>query len=456
MQQTFLAGAAKVDITPTMGSNVGVDFQTHYARFFHDPLFAKALLIKDEKLTTAIIVVDICIMSSEMMDLIKKKIFIETGIEPKHVLLSSTHTHAAPAVIGLLTCAPDLAYMKILPDLIVTAVKLAISKLKPATIASGHDNVAQHVRCRRYFMKPDFVAKNPITGKADMVKTNPIGAEHLIESPVGATDPGLSFLAVKGLDGQWIAVVGNYSLHYVGDWHVDSISADYFGEFSKQIKNLLHADEEFVGIMSNGTSGDINIWDFMQPDRYPYEDLAKTKIIGNDLAVNIFNQIHKAEWDDNPSLQIEYNEIAVVISKPTASELEAAKKIVQQNDYDTITIDESGMRKIYAREQVLLNEYPDISITKVQAIRIGKLVIGALGGEFFAETGLWLKKRMKGQNYFTITFANSYDGYVAPAHEFERGGYETWRARSSYLKAGSEEVIKNELLKLLKNVCLKK
>ena len=145
-----------------------------------------------------------------------------------------------------------------------------------------------------------------------------------------------------------------------------------------------------------------------------------------------------------------------ILSKPTVAELDAAKVIVQQNDYGTITIDESGIRNIYAREQLLLNEYPDTSITKVQAIGIGKLIIGTLGGEFFAETGLWLKANMKGLHYFTISFANSYDGYVAPAHEFERGGYETWRARSSYLKAGSEEIIRNELLKLLKTVCLKK
>ncbi len=456
MKTTFLAGAAKVDITPTMGSNVGVDFQTHYARFFHDSLFAKVLVLKDESLTMAIIVVDICIMSSEMMDSIKEEIYRETAIEPKHILLSSTHTHAAPAVVGLLLCAPDLAYIKILPGLIVRAVIQAVSKLRPAGIASGQDNVPQHVRCRRYFMKPDFVTKNPVTNRTDIVKTNPIGAEHLIESPVALTDPGLSFLAVKGLDGRWIAVLGNYSLHYVGDWHVDSITADYFGEFSEQIKDLLNANEEFVGIMSNGTSGDINIWDFMEPDRYPTGHLAKTKLIGNDLAVNIFNQIQKAEWDENPSLQIEYNEIEVVVSKPTLAELDAAKEIVQQNDYGTLTIDESGIRSIYAREQLLLNEYPDTSITKVQAIGIGKLIIGTLGGEFFAETGLWLKANMKGLNYFTISFANSYDGYVAPAHEFERGGYETWRARSSYLKAGSEEIIRNELLKLLKTVCLKK
>ena len=118
-------------------------------------------------------------------------------------------------------------------------------------------------------MKPEYTPKNPVTGAADRVKTNPIGVEHLIIEAVAPTDPGLSFLAVKSLNDEWISVLGNYSLHYVGDWHVDSITADYFGEFSQQISQLLHTDESFIGMMSNGTSGDINIWDFMQPDRYP-------------------------------------------------------------------------------------------------------------------------------------------------------------------------------------------
>ena len=61
---------------------------------------------------------------------------------------------------------------------------------------------------------------------------------------------------------------------------------------------------------------------------------------------------------------------------------------------------------------------------------------------------------MEGTNYFTITLANSYDGYVAPAHEIERGGYETWRARSSYLEIGAENMIKEELLYLLKEILL--
>jgi neutral ceramidase len=446
------AGAAKVNITPSMGSNVGVDFKTHYARFIHDDLFAKVLMLKDENTCIAIIVVDICIMSTELMNDIKEQIKKQTGLEPQNILLSSTHTHAAGAVVGLLGCSPDMAYLKKLPALIVVAVKQAMENLQPAKIASGFTDVPEHVRCRRYFMKPGYVAKNPVTGIADMVKTNPFGGEHLIVSPAALTDPGLSFLAVKSLDDEWISVLGNYSLHYVGDWHVDSITADYFGEFSNQIQHLLNARENFVGIMSNGTSGDINIWDFVEPDRYPKEQLAKTKIIGKELALKVADQIQRAEWDHHPTLDFVFNEIEVGVRKPSINELEAAKKIVIENDFDNLTIDEIGMIKIYAREQLLLNDYPDISYSKLQAFRIGHLIIGALGGEFFAETGRWLKENSKGFNYFTITLANSYDGYVAPAHEIEKGGYETWRARSSYLEVGAEGKIKNELLRLVQVV----
>ena len=247
-------------------------------------------------------------------------------------------------------------------------------------------------------------------------------------------------------------MLGNYSLHYLGDWHVDSITADYFGEFSRQISELLQADENFVGMMSNGTSGDINIWDFMQPERYPKEDLAKTKVIGSELALKVFEKINKTDWENTPALKISYGEIEASVQKPSIKELEAAKETIKASDYDTLATDESGMIKIYAREQVLLNNYPDTSVSKVQAFKIGNLIIGALGGEFFAETGLWLKEKMKGGNYFTITLANSYDGYIIPAHEIELGGYETWRARGSYLRPGAENKIRTELLRLLKEV----
>ena len=68
-------------------------------------------------------------------------------------------------------------------------------------------------------------------------------------------------LYVRTHAGKPVALLANYSLHYVGGVGPGHASADYFGVFADRVKELLQADRQdppFVGIMSNGTSGDIN------------------------------------------------------------------------------------------------------------------------------------------------------------------------------------------------------
>ncbi len=367
-------------------------------------------------------------------------------------MLSCTHTHGAGNVAGLLFGSVDIAYRTMIPDLIVEAVVLAMKKLKPAKVSSGSVDVPEHVLCRRYLMKEGYKPINPVTGDTDLVKTNPFGAENLIDRPAASPDPGVGFLAVKGLDETWIAILGNYCLHYAGDWHVDSITADYYGEFSRQIHQKLDAGQDFVGMMSYGTGGDVNIWDFMNPDRYPKEPYAKTRIIAGDLSDRVIEALSSVNWENNPSANIRYEELELKLRKPSQEDLKAARERLLENDFNGLEINLEGLLMIYAREQLLLDEYPNTSAVSVQVIKVGNLIMGALGGEFFSETGISLKKGVPGKNYFTICLANTYDGYVPPANEFERGGYETWRARSSFLEKNAESKIRRKLLELIQNM----
>ncbi|MFC5409284.1 hypothetical protein ACFPMF_08210 [Larkinella bovis] len=448
MNAAFQAGAAQVDITPPLGTLINGDFITHYARYIHDPLYTKALVLQQGDTTIVLVIVDICAMPKDFLDEVKARIQAETGILPANILISSTHTHAAGSVASLLLGAADLPYRQKLPGLIVESVKAALQNRRPAKIGFGAVDVPEHVVCRRFFMKEGYRALNPVTGGLDGVKTNPFGDEHQIDRRVVPVDPQVGFLAVKGLDNQWISVLANYSLHYVGDWENGTITADYFGVFSDEIGRLLGADSRFVGMMSNGTSGEANIWDFLDPDRYPREHFAKSELIGKDIARKVCDALQTVAWQENPALSARYAEVEAGVRKPSAEELEAAKKLVAETYYETIQqVDMDVLRRIYAREQVLLNEYPDTILFPVQALRIGTGQIGALGGEFFAETGLRLKENRA--SYFTITMANGYIGYIPPAHEIERGGYETWRCRTSFLELGAEEIIRNRLNELL-------
>jgi neutral ceramidase len=446
----FKAGASQTDVTPPLGSLINGDFITHYAHTIHDPLYAKALVMERGETLIAIVVVDICAMARDFVDDVKSEIEKKTGIPPGNILLSSTHTHAAGSIESLLMGAADLPYRKKLPGLIVASVIAAKEKLQPARIAAGSVDAPEHVVCRRFFMKDGYIARNPVTGGVDKVKTNPAGDESKIDRRVSKMDTEVGFLTVQDLKGKWISIIANYSMHYVGDWPNGTITADYFGVFSKQLKKEIGAGDDFVCMMTNGTSGEANIWDFLAPERYPKQPFEKSGLIGKDLAGKVAAAIHGLAWEENPTLQASYKELTVGVRKPSPDEVERAKAIVGKADFEHIkTIDEDALRKIYAREQIFLYEYPDTIKSPIQLVRIGSVRIGALAGEFFAETGLALKKE-SGKNYFTVTMANGYVGYVPPAHEIELGGYETWRCRTSHLEPGAEALIRKELTGFIK------
>ena len=446
----LLAGAANVDITPPLGTFINGDFVAHYANYIHDQLHARALVFQQNELLITIVVVDICVMPKDFVDEVKSEVNRQTGIKPENMLISSTHTHAAGSVASVYLGAADLQYMRKLPALIVKSVVLAKQNVRPARIAWGSVDVPEHVLCRRYKMKDGYVAGNPAIGGVDRIKTNPFGGEDLIDHAIAETDPMVSFLAVMGADNKWISVIGNYSLHYVGDWDNGTISADYFGEFSRQLQAKLQAGDGFVGIMSNGTSGDINIWDFLKTKNYPTQKFEKSKLIGGDIAEKVFRELQHVQWDNAPSLSVQYNEISLQLRKPTPAELQKAERIVMESDYEGMQINSETLKQLYAREQVLLNDLPDTLQFPVQALKIGNGIIGGLGAEIFAETGLWLKRNSPVKNYFTISMANGNAGYVPPEHEFENGGYETWRVRTSKLQKDAEAIIRTELLRLVK------
>ena len=108
--------------------------------------------------------------------------------------------------------------------------------------------------------------------------------------------------------------------------------------------------------------------------------------------------------------------------------------------------------EIYARETVLIDEYPPKVSLILQALRIGELGIAAIPCEVFVEIGLEIKKQSPFATTFTISLANGYNGYLPTPEHHRLGGYETWRARSSYLEIDASTRIVEQLLGLLRQV----
>src|SRR5205814_5425828 len=99
-----------------------------------------------------------------------------------------------------------------------------------------------------------------------------------------------------------------------------------------------------------------------------------------------------------------------------------------------------------------LAKYPATLQAKVQAIRVGSLGIASSPCETFTETGLAIKKNSPLKPTFTIELANGYNGYLPTPEQHQLGGYETWRARSSYLAVDAAPKITANVLELLGQV----
>ncbi len=60
--------------------------------------------------------------------------------------------------------------------------------------------------------------------------------------------------------------------------------------------------------------------------------------------------------------------------------------------------------------------------------------VATFPGEAFAELGLEVKAKSPFKPTMLIELANDYRGYIPTPEAHQNGGYETWRAKSSYLE----------------------
>lgn len=450
----FRAGAHAIDITPPkLPISVNGGMQDRLAKAIHDRLHARCLVLDDGKTQLALVVCDSCMIPREIMDRAKTLASERTGIPVQRMLISATHTHTAPTSAGVFQSDPDKDYLDFLPVQIARGIERAFAARVPARIGWAVGKDPTQVFNRRWKMKPGTIAADPFGHSTDTVKMNPGYLNSGLVEQAGTIDPDVSILSLQTMQGQPLALLANYSLHYVGG--VEPLSADYFGAFAERIGELLKAgkvEPAFVGILSNGTSGDINNVNFSgpaPPRRQPYEQI---KIVADSVARAAHQAYLTIQHRDGVSLAMAEKEIELGVRLPAAEEVVRAKQIINEARGQGL----KSLPEIYARETVLMSKYPATVKARLQAIRIGDLGIVSSPCETFVETGLEIKKKSPLKPTFVIELANGYNGYLPTPAQHRLGGYETWRARSSYLEVNASEKITAALLELLESVVRQK
>jgi len=449
-ERQLRAGAAASNISPRLGLSINGGFADHRATNIHDELHARCLVLDNGETRLGIVVVDSCMVLREIFDSAKRMIQTETGLPADHLLMSATHTHSAPAASSIFQSDADPQYQQFLARRIADGVRRAIANIAPARISWGIGNVPGQVFNRRWKMKPGTIPPNPFGGTNDQVKMNPGMADPNLTEPAGPTDPQVCFISVQRTNGQPLALLANYSLHYCGGIGSGVISADYYGAFADRVQELLGADRldpPFVAMMSNGTSGNINNVDFRggQPKQPPF---AQMRIVANDVASEVVRVCETLAYQNWVPLAAKQTELRLAVRHPTRDEIDRAKGIVAAAKAPQMRTPE----EVYARETLLMQDYPSHVQSLLQALRIGDLGIAAIPCEVFVEIGLLIKQNSPLKPSFTISLANGYNGYLPTVEHHKLGGYETWRARSSYLEVDAAPKIYTAIMGLLSDL----
>lgn len=441
--RVFRAGAFASDVTPTnFPVTVNGGFLATTATCASDRLHVRWLVLDDGTARVALGVLDTCLIPVEFAEAVKARASEATGIPEERIAFSATHSHTAPSLMQILGTPPDANYPAYALPLIVEGLTRAVSNLAPARVGWAVAQAPEHTHTRVWIRRPDKMLRDPFGELTVRANMHPGHQNPDVIGPSGPSDPALTLLAVQTPDGRPLAVLANYSMHYFG---AQPLSADYYGVFADKLGPLLGATNgapAFVGILSQGTSGDQHWMDYSQAKRSVSREAYAGELA--QLAADACKGIVFKDW---VPLSMRQTTLRLATRQPDEKRLAWARDTAEKMG-DRLA---KNQGEVYAREQLWLKAYPTREM-KLQALRVGELGIAFWPAEVFALHGLQVKAQSPFPTTMNIALANAEEGYVLPPELFPLGGYNTWACRSAMLEPEAGVKLAEALTGLLEKV----
>jgi len=277
------AGAAKVDITNT---DVPVN----------DRLYVKALVLRNDSTTMAIVTVDavaigeIGYIGNDYLGKVRSQVEKELGIKPANVLVNASHCH------GIVCTDVDKRTFQ--------AIQQATQKMVPVNVGAGTGFEDRVMENRRLKLK---------NGKE-------IDVRHAYSLPpdeevaeVGPIDPQIGVLRLDRKDGRTLAVVYNFACHPIQGVPGGGNTADITGFASQVIEDNL--SEGAIALFVQGCAGDIN------PVFYKDVDHPRSaEPLGNMLGLSTLRALRKVKTKEDGRLKV-LNEVIALPRADTAQRI---------------------------------------------------------------------------------------------------------------------------------------
>ncbi len=396
------AGAASIDISPEEG--IGLAGYPHCPRpnkGVHDPLYAAALFLENERVKKVFVTVDLLSIGKQTVAKLRAKFDCD-------ITVSASHTHSGPWASEPLASEKaegieqDPAYTAFLDRQLETVVRAA---------------------CESRF-EAEFAAVAGVCGAEQGIGGNRRTRD-------GVCDPSVNVMAVRDRHGVVRAVFLNYALHPTC-LHADNerVSADYPGYVRRYLR---FAFPQAVFLFAQGASGN-------QSSRYYRiaQDFEEAARIGTTLGVEVFHCVKRMTFTDRVDIRVdrfEVTDMPMKVFPPLEEALGQERKAVAvfeaTKGADAVTrwnaeLALFGAQNTVAFAKLAAGGYvsPELPL-EVQRIRLNDTLIVTVPAEIFVEYALALKTRPRAARAFLLAVSNGYaPGYLYTPEAGQEGGYE--------------------------------
>ncbi|MFP3303156.1 MAG: hypothetical protein RXO25_04920 [Caldivirga sp.] len=421
------ASYTKVEITPPLGLRLGgyAHRLGKPAREVHDDLYARLLMLTTADAEVVIVQLDLLGLYRQDALVIKEAVSKATGVERGNVIVASTHTHSAPETI--IPMWPNtLPYSE------------GERKLYNEWFSGIVGKVGEAARELNGTEKAEVAVG---IGEAGGLCFNR-------SFKGGLVDEELPILAVK-IGNSRIALL-NYACHPVCNTDL-GFSADYPGVL---YDSLLRRGVESIFI--TGATGDID------PVR---KGRGYMGYMGEYLASTVVNALAslKPTGYTMDMVNIGLRLPARVVNEELARVRyeEALRKVKDKGGLpneptESIWADEDYLRLMYSDEEYAVSKVSEANIdTEVTLLRLGDLLLVAIPGEPFVETGLAIKSKAV-ELGFRVTmvagYVNDYVGYIPTKASFIMNTYEARLARWSRVTEEAEGLVRSRVFNAIKDI----
>ena len=405
MNKPFLVGTSKIDITPPLEVGIlmsAVEGKWAPVEGVRRPLQARALVIEQDGQRVALVSLDLLGLSGQAFggkQRFKRRVIAaaQHAVKAADLILAVTHTHSAPETVALTDLYQKPAY-KAWADLLVQrigqAIQQAAATLRPCQLKAGS------------IQTPGLAIYRRIKTVDGIVLSHPPPPPEKVISREGPVDDSVNLVTFWDETDRPIGLIVNATCHPVHEMCIPQISPDYPGEMSEALEQR-HPGT--VALFLNGAAGNINP---LTVSGGPSE----AEKHGKRLAAAIEETLPQLPTSQGEGLSLKRRAITFPARTPTGQP--AAKPLK----------------------------------TEIAALRLGNVAFLFIPGEPFVEIGLAIREASPHHSTFIVGYAEDALGYIPTDQAFEEGGYELGPGSWAKVRPGSETILKQEALELLREI----